>query len=93
MARNEGVFSEPASNASIAGLIKLHRGKLPQGKKVVSVLTGNGLKDPDTQFPCWIIQLNHCQMIESILDYIKGAINEKDLFENTSIYCKFRCWI
>mgnify|MGYP001106394697 FL=1 len=49
MATNEGIFSEPASNASIAGLIKLHRaGKLPKGKKVVAVLTGNGLKDPDT---------------------------------------------
>ena len=46
MTTNEGVFSEPASNASIAGLIKLHRkGKLPKGKKVVAVLTGNGLKD------------------------------------------------
>ncbi len=34
MTTNEGVFSEPASNASIAGLIKLHRsGKLPKGKK------------------------------------------------------------
>lgn len=49
MATNEGIFSEPASNASIAGLIKLHRaGKLPKGKKAVAVLTGNGLKDPDT---------------------------------------------
>ena len=33
MTTNEGVFSEPASNASIAGLIKLHRFKLPKGKR------------------------------------------------------------
>ncbi|MEU0600443.1 pyridoxal-phosphate dependent enzyme, partial [Streptomyces sp. NPDC006393] len=34
MTSKEGVFSEPASNASIAGLIKLKRaGRLPQGKK------------------------------------------------------------
>ena len=34
MTSKEGVFSEPASNASIAGLIKLQRaGKLPKGKK------------------------------------------------------------
>ncbi|MCI8278219.1 MAG: pyridoxal-phosphate dependent enzyme, partial [Staphylococcus xylosus] len=76
MARNEGVFSEPASNASIAGLIKLHRaGKLPQGKKVVSVLTGNGLKDPDTAISLLdnpIKPLPNDR--ESILDYIKGAI-------------------
>ena len=44
MTSKEGVFSEPASNASIAGLIKLQRaGKLPKGKKVVAILTGNGL--------------------------------------------------
>ena len=49
MTSKEGVFSEPASNASIAGLIKLQRaGKLSKGKKVVAILTGNGLKDPDT---------------------------------------------
>ena len=35
MTSKEGVFSEPASNASIAGLIKLKRsGRLPQGKKL-----------------------------------------------------------
>lgn len=34
MTSKEGVFSEPPSNASIAGLIKLHRaGQLPKGKK------------------------------------------------------------
>ncbi|PTF57050.1 threonine synthase, partial [Staphylococcus cohnii] len=36
MTTKEGVFSEPASNASIAGLLKLHRAnKLPKGQKVV----------------------------------------------------------
>lgn len=45
----EGVFAEPGSCASIAGLIKMKQaGKLPAGKKVVCVLTGNGLKDPHT---------------------------------------------
>lgn len=76
MARNEGVFSEPASNASIAGLIKLHRaGKLPQGKKVVAVLTGNGLKDPDTAISLLdnpIKPLPNDR--QSILDYIKGTL-------------------
>ena len=49
MTSKEGIFSEPASNASIAGLIKLHRqGRLKPGQRVVAVLTGNGLKDPDT---------------------------------------------
>ena len=49
MASKEGVFSEPASNASIAGLIKLHRlASYHKVKRWFFVLTGNGLKDPDT---------------------------------------------
>jgi len=43
----EGVFCEPASAASVAGLIK-RREEVPFGATVVCVLTGNGLKDPDT---------------------------------------------
>ncbi|HET7480675.1 MAG TPA: threonine synthase, partial [Rubrobacteraceae bacterium] len=47
LAREEGVFCEPASAAGIAGLLKLAReGRAPKGT-VVSVLTGHGLKDPD----------------------------------------------
>ncbi len=47
LAREEGVFCEPASAAGIAGLLKLaSEGRGPEGK-VVSVLTGHGLKDPD----------------------------------------------
>jgi threonine synthase len=43
----EGVFCEPASAASVAGLIK-RRDEVPTGATVVCVLTGNGLKDPTT---------------------------------------------
>ena len=44
----EGLFVEPASAASIAGLRRLAReGKVPAGATVVCVLTGHGLKDPD----------------------------------------------
>lgn len=42
----EGVLAEPASAASVAGLIKF-KDKINQGSKIVCVLTGNGLKDPD----------------------------------------------
>ncbi|AZB44284.1 threonine synthase [Bacillus sp. FJAT-42376] len=49
IARKEGIFAEPASCASIAGVIKqLRNGDLPGGIRIVSVLTGNGLKDPNT---------------------------------------------
>ena len=48
LADREGVFVEPASAASVAGLYKsFRRGELPQGSLVVCVLTGHGLKDPD----------------------------------------------
>ena len=45
----EGIFCEPASAASVAGILKQHReGKLGGVSLVVAVLTGNGLKDPGT---------------------------------------------
>ncbi len=45
MTTKEGVFSEPASNASIAGLIKLHRqGKYDLKVKSSCYFNGNGLK-------------------------------------------------
>ena len=44
----EGVLCEPASAASVAGLIKAHsEGKVQAGSDIVCILTGNGLKDPD----------------------------------------------
>ncbi|MBI2953429.1 MAG: threonine synthase [Chloroflexi bacterium] len=50
LARLEGVFAEPASAASVAGLLKLSAaGSLDlKERRVVCVLTGHGLKDPDT---------------------------------------------
>ncbi|WP_297211958.1 MULTISPECIES: threonine synthase [Thermodesulfovibrio] len=47
----EGVFCEPASAASVAGVIKLYRqGYFKKDSTVVCTLTGNGLKDPDIVF-------------------------------------------
>jgi threonine synthase len=51
VAATEGVFCEPASASSIAGLIKyVKQGYFKNNKsgKVVCILTGHGLKDPDT---------------------------------------------
>ena len=48
VARCEGIFCEPASAAAVAGLRKLARvGGLREARRVVCVLTGNGLKDPE----------------------------------------------
>ncbi len=50
LAKYEGIFCEPASSASLAGLVKaLKFDKIDKSKKqnVVCILTGHGLKDPD----------------------------------------------
>lgn len=48
LAQREGIFVEPASAASVAGILKCAReGKIVSGQKVVCVLTGSGLKDPE----------------------------------------------
>ena len=48
LAKVEGVFCEPASAASVAGVTKRSQaGLLPEGATVVCTLTGHGLKDPD----------------------------------------------
>jgi threonine synthase len=53
LAREEGVFCEPASAASVAGLLK-YRDRVPPRTQIVCVLTGNGLKDPNTA-------VEHCE--------------------------------
>lgn len=65
IARKEGVFCEPASAASVAGLIKsVKLGKVKEGSTVVCVLTGNGLKDPDNamKYSCSEIQKTSSKM-------------------------------
>lgn len=48
LAAQEGVFVEPASAASVAGLLKAaEQGLVDPGQKIVCTVTGNGLKDPD----------------------------------------------
>ena len=44
LAKEESIFCEAASSASVAGLLKCG---VPEGSTVVCVLTGHGLKDPD----------------------------------------------
>ncbi len=49
LARTEGVLCEPASAASVAGLIKANKkGLVKEGSTITCTLTGNGLKDPDS---------------------------------------------
>ena len=49
LAKLEGLFVEPASAAAVAGVIKLNQsGYFQPGSAIVCILTGHGLKDPDT---------------------------------------------
>ncbi|MFK5582189.1 MULTISPECIES: threonine synthase [unclassified Serinicoccus] len=47
LSSREGIFVEPASAASVAGLLAMHEaGKVPSGARIVCTVTGHGLKDP-----------------------------------------------
>ena len=49
LAREEGIFVEPASAAGVAGLLAKHqRGEIESGLQIVITVTGHGLKDVDT---------------------------------------------
>jgi threonine synthase len=74
VAVTEGVFCEPASASSIAGLIKyVKQGYFKNSKqygKVVCILTGHGLKDPDTAFSNAINPKKVKANMEDIIDAI-----------------------
>src|SRR6202453_2171254 len=64
---SQGVFAEPASAASVAGLIKFGAtGGIKPGSVVVCTLTGHGLKDPDTAMK----NLNNTIVVEPDIDRI-----------------------
>ncbi|MBF0478899.1 MAG: threonine synthase [Candidatus Omnitrophica bacterium] len=54
LAKFDGVFAEPASAASVAGIIKLNKSGYFKGQKgrIVCTLTGHGLKDPNIALKC-----------------------------------------
>ncbi|AAT63392.1 MULTISPECIES: threonine synthase [Bacillus] len=76
LAKSEGVFAEPGSNASLAGVMKhVQSGKIKKGETVVAVLTGNGLKDPDIAISSNTLDIaSVSNNIEQIREHIKGVI-------------------
>ncbi|MGE7666286.1 threonine synthase [Ureibacillus composti] len=76
IASTEGIFVEPGSAASLAGVIKsVENGKIEKGSRVVTVFTGNGLKDPDTAMNVStvdLVSLNNDE--EEIRKYIEGIL-------------------
>lgn len=71
----EGVFAEPGSCASIAGVYKqVQSGEIKKGSKVVAILTGNGLKDPDVAMDVATVKPTVLPNDEkAVLNHIKGA--------------------
>ena len=70
----EGIFCEPASAASVAGLIKLHRQGLDlTGRQVVCIITGNGLKDPDLAVTSTIAHTIEAEPTMEALEQIASA--------------------
>ena len=66
LARNEGIFVEPASAASIAGLFRLE--KFPSDSRIVCTVTGHGLKDPDAQ------KIKQLEAVPAKIDNVLRAI-------------------
>ncbi|MDI6871287.1 MAG: threonine synthase [Bacillota bacterium] len=73
LAREAGVFCEPASAASVAGVLKLGReGYFRPGARVVCVLTGHGLKDPDRA----VAVAPPLHSVAADLDALRAAVEE-----------------
>jgi threonine synthase len=69
----EGIFCEPASAASLAGVIKLYRqGYFEKGETVVCTLTGSGLKDPETVFKI----ADEAIKVKADFDEVRGIIEK-----------------
>jgi threonine synthase len=80
MAIKEGIFGEPASAASLAGLIKLSKKKTFSGKRVVCIVTGTGLKDPGAQirYSCAPIELPaELAAVEEALEFRSATADNK----------------
>ena len=78
VASSEGIFAEPASCASIAGIYKsLQKGRIEKGTKIVAVLTGNGLKDPDTAIQSSQVNIKKLPNDEqAVTEHIRGVVHQ-----------------
>ncbi len=74
LARKEGIGVEPASAASIAGLLKLvESGEVDRGEQVVCIVTGHLLKDPNTAIDACVEPLE----IDADVKTLSKIINKK----------------
>ncbi len=76
LTEKEGIFCEPASAASVAGVLRdIANGKIPEGSSIVCTLTGHGLKDPDTAIgQCGEAIVSIDAALEPVRDAILGNL-------------------
>ena len=73
LAQSEGIFCEPASAISLAGVLQdLEHGRVGAGSTIVCTLTGHGLKDPDTAIAQCVAPLT----VDAELSEIERVIRE-----------------
>jgi threonine synthase len=74
IALREGIFCEPASAASLAGVIKLSKQNFfSKGDTVVCTLTGNGLKDPDNALNLSKPPIKVKSEVSAVEDLLRGC--------------------
>ncbi|OTN76144.1 threonine synthase [Enterococcus sp. 8G7_MSG3316] len=75
IAAQDGVFIEPGSAASLAGVIQhVKDGKIKAGETVVAVFTGNGLKDPDTAISATEVTINKMSDLEEMRQHLREGV-------------------
>lgn len=77
VAAQDGVFVEPGSAASLAGVIQhVKSGKIKPGETVVTVFTGNGLKDPDTAINATDVNISKMSDLEEMRLHLRNGVSE-----------------
>jgi threonine synthase len=75
VAAQDGVFIEPGSAASLAGVIQhVKSGKIKAGETVVAVFTGNGLKDPDTAMQATDVRITQMSDLEEMRQHLRTGV-------------------
>jgi threonine synthase len=75
VAAQDGVFIEPGSAASLAGVIQhVKSGKIQPGETVVAVFTGNGLKDPDTAIHATEVSIHKMSDVEEMRQHLREGV-------------------
>ena len=77
VAAQDGVFIEPGSAASLAGVIQhVKNGKIRSGETVVAVFTGNGLKDPDTAIQATEVAIHKMSDLEEMRQHLRKGVSQ-----------------